>query len=179
MLYKNNGWEEYASIPGNLAEHCQVTVGEDVFLIGGLNGKSAASAVYKLSNGIVTKYHSIKTPRYRHMCAVLGGHVVVISGRSEGGRHLNSVEVLTPGSDDWVEGPALPENVEQGQSVVFNNSLYVLGGRSSGSGDGINYKIYRLDSVGGQWVTEDVSFGFPARFVFPAPLLYDHQLYCN
>merc|ERR1712098_585523 len=54
LLYRSDTWLEYESMPISLEKHCQVTVGADVFVIGGYSESSyqAVSLVYKLSDGI-------------------------------------------------------------------------------------------------------------------------------
>ena len=93
-------------MPVGLDEHCQVTVGSDVFVIGGLirnGGSSAVSTVYKLSDGIWTIFSSIKTPRRKHMCSVLNGTIYVMGGVGYPvSGYFSSVEMLTPASNDWV-----------------------------------------------------------------------------
>ena len=159
-------------MPISLDNHCQVTVGSDVFVIGGYSESSYSivSTVYKLSGGIWTQFSSIKTPREYPMCSVMGDQIFVISGKDEYYNDLRSVEVLTPDSDVWVDGPSLPEDFDSGisQSVVFRDSLYVF---DFG-------KVYRLDNGANEWITVKVGFFSSTRYIFPAPLLYDHQLHC-
>ena len=102
------------------------------------------------------------------MCSVMGGKIFVIGGEDEYSHALRSVEVLAPGSNAWVEGPSLPDDISNSHSVVFKDSLYVF---DFG-------QVYRLDSGADQWITVKVGFFSNSRFVFPAPLLYDHQLHC-
>ena len=169
LLYKNNTWQEYASLLSSVFWHCQVTVGSEVFVIGGENlDNDALSTVYKLSDGTWSEFSSIKTPRSKPMCSVMGGKIFVISGKDDYYNDLRSVEVLTPGSDAWVEGPSLPEDVSPSHSVVFKDSLYVF---DFG-------KVYKLDDGADQWITVKVGFFSSTRYVFPAPLLFDQQLHC-
>ena len=169
LLYQSNTWQEYVRLPSGVFWHCQVTVGEDVFVIGGENLDSEAlSTVYKLSDGMWSVFSSIKTPRSKPMCSVMGGKVFVIGGKDEYYNDIRSVEVLAPASNAWVDGPSLPEDVSPSHSVVFKDSLYVF---DFG-------KVYRLDDGADQWITVKVGFFSSTRYVFPAPLLYDHQLHC-
>ena len=177
LVYSNDEWQEYTSLPVGLDEHCQVTVGSDVFVIGGLirnGGSSAVSTVYKLSDGIWTIFSSIKTPRRKHMCSVLNGTIYVMGGVGYPvSGYFSSVEMLTPASNDLVAGPPLPAAVLDGQSVLYNNTVFVLGGWSNNV---VNTGIYRLD--GDNWVTEEVTFEYSDRYVFPSPLLSSDLLYC-
>jgi len=173
LLYESDIWQEYLSMPSRLQSHCQVTVGGDVFVIGGSNiENSALSSVYKLSEGIWSVFSSLKTARSGHMCSVMGDNIFVISGEDDYYHTLRSVEVLSPGSNVWVDGPSLPEDISwsirNSHSVVFKDSLYVF---DFG-------QVYRLDSGADQWITVKVGFFSATRYIFPAPLLYDHQLHC-
>jgi len=179
VLYRDDEWHDYASMPASVVRHCQVTVDSDVYVIGGYNN-GAVSTVYKLSDGAWYEFSSLKTHRYGHMCSVLGGTIYVMGGYDgdndgyDDHNYLNSVELLHPGSDEWVPGPTLPGAVYRGQSVIHDNTLYVLGGRSYSDVD--NTAIYRLD--GDHWVTEEASLDSPRRIVFPAPLLSSRDLNC-
>ena len=115
VLYSNGAWHDYASMPDGVKRHCQVTVGNEVFVIGGLNGDGPVSTVYKLSHGIWFKFSSLKTRRWGHMCSVLCGNIYVMVGV---GNYLNSTELLRHGSNEWVPGPPLPGPVYHGQSVI-------------------------------------------------------------
>ena len=59
-----------------------------------------------------------------------------------------------------------------GQAGEYGDSIYVLGGES-------NMNNYRLDSGADHWVTEDASFYYDKRSVFPAPLMFEHQIHCK
>lgn len=174
VLYSNGVWSLHSSLPVSVANHCMVSVSGRVFVIGGWTGQNFLSDVYELAGGVWTKHSSLTTPRYDHVCAVLGDDVVVVGGYSEGD-YLGSVEVLPSGSDTWVTGPSLPA-MSFAQAVAYQDSLYVLGGRK---GSAINDNIYRLDSVSDHWITEEKEFTQRNKYVFPAPLLYEHQLYCK
>merc|ERR1719320_361582 len=80
VLHKNNAWEEYASIPEHRVQHCQVTVGDDIFVIGGLHGGFRVGTVYRHRNGHWTEFSSLKYARDGHVCAVLDNHVYVMGG---------------------------------------------------------------------------------------------------
>ena len=96
-----------------------------------------------------------------------------MGGKDVGGNKiLTSLEMLHPGSNEWVEGPPLPGAVWNGQSVVYGNTVFVLRGLSSGGVS--NTKIYRL--ARDHWVTEEVSLDFPYRYVFPDPLIFNNKL---
>jgi len=165
-LYSNNHWEEYSSVPVEVTGHCQVTLGDTVYIIGGRNSSNdmPVSTVYKLNDGTWTEYHSINWERYNHICAVLDNTVYVM-----GGSAWESVEVLRPDSNGWVFGPSLPGTTYNGQAVVYNGTLYVVNE---------NGLLYRFDRSADLWLTEYLTFDFGNRFVFPAPLLTDEQLPC-
>ena len=155
----------------SLAHNCQVTVGKSMFVIEGYGRYSLVSRVYKLKDGAWFEFSSLKIARDYHMCSVLDGIIYVMGGWYNH-TFLTSVEMLHPGSNEWVEGPPLPGAVWNGQSVVYSNTVFVVGGLSSVGVS--NTKIYRLASD--HWVTEEVSLDFPQRAVFPAPLTSNNSL---
>jgi len=173
LYYTNDKWVEYPDMPGSVDAHCQVTVGSEVFVIGGYKRYDPLSTVYKLSGGTWSVLPSIKTAREGHMCSVLD-NVIYVMGGSDGYNCLTSVEMLLPGSNDWVEGPPLPGAVGGGQSVVYRDAVFVMGGHSSNNPSVSNTNIYKL--AGDQWMPV-ASFDFPPdRHVFPAPLISNISL---
>ena len=171
----SESWSSHSTLPVSVYRHCMVTL-SSVYLVGGDSYGGVMSDVYTLSGSVWSKHSSLNTARRRHMCAVLEESIVVIGGLDSGFNYLSSVEVLPPGGDIWVPGPPLPVEVVHGQVVEYSNSLYVLGGFNN---VGDNNQIFRLDSLSDQWVTVDKQFSQQYRDVFPAPLLYEHQLHCN
>ena len=155
-----NRWNAYNDLPIPLQDHCQISDGNNVFIIGGNNGNMILSTVYILNDGTWSVYHSLSIGRYYHVCVVMDG-----SGSNASYKPLDSVEILAPGGDGWVPGPALPGPVYGGQAGVYDDSIYVLGGEN-------NKNIYRLDSGADHWVTEDAAFYYDRRSVFPAPLMF-------
>jgi len=171
LLYSNNYWEELTNVPEAVCCHCQVTVGDTVYIIGGRNSSNdwAVSTVYKLSDGIWTQHHSLNRARWGHTCAVLDNTVYVI-----GGSAYDSVEMLSLDSNSWVYGPSLPGDAYDAQTVVYNDKLYVFETKGM---------IYRYDRRQDLWEdlsnTEFILLPFNERIVFPAPLLTEEQLPCK
>ena len=185
IQYNGTHWDAYNNLGPGISDHCQVNDGKNVLVIGGtwgLQPPSSLKNVFKLSGGVWFQYHLLKTPRMKHMCVVLNDIVYVMGGIDDtrypySVEYLSSVEMLLPGSDGWTPGPAMPDAVYQGQAVVYNNSIFVVGRNNSGMF--AEPHMFRLDEGAYQWVTVEDFFSFGYRYVFPPPLLYEHQLYCK
>ena len=88
-----------------------------------------------------------------------------------GGYGEQSVEVLTLGADtaqsQWRTGPTLPSRFSYGQSVVFQDTLYL-----------VRWDGYVVKMVGDKWVDVARIGRIGSRPVYPAPLVTADMLGC-
>ena len=121
---------------------------------GGTNNGTAQNITLSLdtseneTNWDPIRSDSMKTPRSEHTCAEHNGTIIVIGGKDNESKVLNSVEVLDMMSEkwEWKYGPLLPANFEVKNCKVlkYEYDLYLIGG---------NGTIVILDSNGIQWNT--------------------------
>ena len=98
---EDDGWLQFTSLPVATGYHCQVTVGDSVYVVGGFttrDGKSITGDTYRLtlSSKQWVKQSSLNTPRYMHGCAEWDGGVIVVGGFGDGNVGLSSVEKYNP-----------------------------------------------------------------------------------
>ncbi len=56
------------------------------------------------------------------------GRILVIGGFAESGETVATVEVYSPGSDEWEAGPDLPVALNHASSAELDGTVYVFGG---------------------------------------------------
>ena len=166
---EDDGWLDYTSLPVPTEMHCQVTVGDSVYVVGGYTG-SYSGDTYKLSLSSKqwVKQSSLNTPRTSHGCAEWDGGIMVIGGNGNGIK-LSSVEKYNPVSNEWFTFTPLPTKLDDMQVLVWDKDLYVFGGY-----DGSNYnkKVYKLKKDEDTWETLGVTLeNTDNRSVFPAVTL--------
>merc|ERR1719312_239489 len=87
MLYTEDaGWEDFTPLPSPTAYHCQVSVGDTVYIVGGYTGSGYTGDTYKLrmSTKMWVKQSSLNTPRHYPGCAAWDGGVIVVGGYGYG-----------------------------------------------------------------------------------------------
>jgi len=175
MIYTEDaGWEDFTPLPSPTRTHCQVSVGDTVYIVGGHpnNGNT-----YKLSMSTKqwVKQSSLNTPRSGHGCAAWDGGIIVVGGYAGGGAYLSSVEKYNPVSNKWFTFTPLPTPLSYMQALVWDNDLYVLGGYT---GNGYSRKVYKLKHDEDTWEELEVTLqNIDQRSVFPAVTL--SSLHCN
>merc|ERR1719369_1245174 len=178
MYSEVDGWVEISSLPATRYRHCQVTVGNAVYVIGGYetpwtpgSGSSAQSSVFILSDAQEwVNGKSLPTPLSRHACAVIGTKIYVLGGQDEHSE-TSVVYVLDTGSPDhlWETGPELPVQLADAQTFVYDNTLYLLGGRD----DHYDHQtdVYTLAYGAQSWSVVPGSNITDNRVTFPAPFI--------
>jgi len=197
---EEKGWLDYVPMPVNLEGHCQVTVGEDVFVIGGrswghtfMGNKGVGfdtRSTYVLRGNTWHKLPAkLSQEVHKPACAVVGGLIYTV--------YYTTVEILNPEKleDGWVQGPRLPERKDMYmvQTVVHNNTLYVVSGNPRWERwEKINpMKVYSLKQGDDHWEelegldikqrNEDCNPCYPnqVRAIFPAPVIKKNALHCS
>merc|ERR1712179_390120 len=167
-LTVGGGWEYGPRLPHNLASHCQVSAGSDVYILGGYNGthKEPMSSVYRLSEGednwrLVTNMEYARTD---HACVVHDNYIYVLGGTR--GEKLD-LSTLT-----WESLPVLPYEFFVGQAFFFQSTLYLIYTPEK------QFEVLKVKlTKDNQWEITDLGIiqGSP---VFPAPLLTPDILGC-
>jgi len=177
MIYTEDaGWEDFTPLSPPTYLHCQVSVGDTVYIVGGYTGITTGNT-YKLSMSTKqwVKQSSLNTPRVKHGCAAWDGGVIVVGGSDAGGDHLSSVEKFNPVSNKWFTFTPLSTPLSKMQAFVWDNDLYVLGGHT---GDEWNKKVFKLPHDEDNWEELEVTLqNSEGRSVFPAVTL--SSVHCN
>ena len=176
MIYTEDaGWEDFTPLPSPTSWHCQVSVGDTVYIIGGGTNSGRTGDTYKLrmSTKQWVKQSSLNTPRGEHGCAAWDGGVIVVGGND--GDVLSSVEKFNPVSNKWFTITPLPTTLYNMQVLVWDNDLYVLGG---GTGKELSKTVYKLKHDEDNWEELEVTLqNTDKRAVFPAVTL--SFVHCN
>ena len=176
MIYTEDaGWEDFTPLPSPTSWHCQVSVGDTVYIIGGGTNSGRTGDTYKLrmSTKQWVKQSSLNTPRGEHGCAAWDGGVIVVGGND--GDVLSSVEKFNPVSNKWFTITPLPTTLYNMQVLVWDNDLYVLGGHTSKE---YSKTVYKLKHDEDNWEELEVTLqNTDKRAVFPAVTL--SFVHCN
>ena len=174
--------------PLSLSHHCSIAINEStVLLIGGKIGYDTLNLIWAYD--FVTDRWTWDLPRMNksredHSCATYLNEngeleVMVIGGYSTETLDVrNSSEVLLPSKmQGWELGPELPKALTKHSSVVFQNSIYVIGGWSDRWSNSPSQQIFRLEIGKAEWIKLEQSLknykmGFKALIV-PSHLLLD------
>jgi len=189
MTYtQEEGWQEFTPMPAAKINHCQVTVGDKVYVIGGMDGDDKTDgSVYVLSDGQWSRQYELAYPRRDHMCAEFGGNIYVIGGL-KGEKHWPSRSVITipsqlveiidtqnPGV--MLEGPKMPYNVYESHAFVHDDVLYVAGDKTHEFGVGSYMNVYSLGKQEKEWKILPVDWFDNTGSVESAPLI--NEIFCD
>ena len=137
-LYDGDDWEEFfgqaddgttTQLGEPRAAFAAVTVGQDVFFMGGFN-RGPLDRVERL--GADDRFEALEplpSARGNLAAAVLNDTVYVMGGRDGGDRVLDDVQRFDLTSGSWTAMPRLLERRESCAAAAVNGVLYVIGGR--------------------------------------------------
>ena len=114
LLFTKEAWQDFTPLPVATSVHCQVTVGNTVYIVGGWTDSGRTGDTYKLtSSNQWSKLSSLDTPRYYHACVEWDGGILAIGGSSydSTGGVLSSVERYDVVSDKWFSFTPLPRTL--------------------------------------------------------------------
>ena len=122
----NDSWS--SSIATENCFFALTSLNNRLLIVGGKNhnGK-VTNKIFTMSNNLLKKFTIMKRPR---CCATAVGHqmVLLIVGGKVGVEVLSSVELFDSATEQWYICDNLPRPHYWLQSVVVNNTVYVLGG---------------------------------------------------
>eukprot|EP00092_Neocalanus_flemingeri_P034986 GFUD01038070.1.p1 GENE.GFUD01038070.1~~GFUD01038070.1.p1 ORF type:complete len:216 (+),score=30.38 GFUD01038070.1:641-1288(+) len=139
LLSPNDTWSSFVDLPEPVYGHSLVNIDSTtLFLCGGYtdSGTAGASYIYTQGGGFV-KQPSMLIGRWYQQCTLFMEEIWVVGGNAAGGA-TTSVEIFSPDTWTWRAGPALPTGIYEGDLLVIDGKLVLIGG--TGSGD----KIYQL-----------------------------------
>jgi len=197
-LYYNDEWTDSISLPYEIRSFCQVSVGNQTFVIGGFMDVGTSNYVLVLNKDSVTELpHNLTYPRAFHACVEWGGQIYVIGGLQlddDGNtQHIvPTVEVYNPSTPDlgWFTGPELPHGLLGANAVVHEDTLYLVGGQTSvirlEQSPDYNTAVFKLDKDGEEWkILPGVSVmagimgrGMPFTLDQHAPVVDGNTLHC-
>ena len=86
-------WQDFTELPVATYDHCQVTVGDTVYIVGGDTYNGTTGATYKLtSSNQWSKLSSLNISRSQHACIEWDGGILAIGGLDNDWYGLSSVE---------------------------------------------------------------------------------------
>jgi len=127
---------------GSRMQHCQVSTKLGILVIGGFNYDARSLNTMILLPTNTTAWVTMPAMKYRReamACALMGDDVWVMGGFQDLSRFLSVTEIFSLTTQTWRDGPELPYAVNWGQAIVYDGSLYHIGGLQSGG------KILRLE----------------------------------
>jgi len=152
-LYTNGKWQNFTELPVPIIAHCQVTINDTVYIVGGNTYHTLHTTEnYKLTSGSNrwSKISSLNQQRNSHACVEWDGGILVIGGYAYYVHHLSSVEWYDLDKNKWSVFNKLPMKLAGHQAVVWEGDLYVLGGWDK-TNNVINNVVYKLKKGSTTW----------------------------
>ncbi len=161
-----NEWSYGPSLPKPAHHVALVSNNGRLFSIGGFlrdkeGGWRMRSRCYVLDNIYKGKWRDIARlplPQAETVAASIRGRIHVVSGRSPGGSantrwndHIDTDKhwVYVASADRWIERRPIPKPLNSAAGAVFQDALYVIGGRTVTKGNLADVHVY--DPLADRW----------------------------
>ncbi len=162
ILSLNGSRTSGAPVPRQVYAGCSVKINSTTAItMAGHDGTKFPTDThyYSIADNVWTPGPPVKVGRFTHACGLLQDkvdpgvqYVVMAGGRKDwGGRngHLTSTEVLKVGTNEWIQGPDLPDKTDgaymtatpDGQSLIFSGGEFSNGAQQK--------SLYRFQCVSG------------------------------
>lgn len=161
IVTESNFSSSLSPMPAPISAACSVTVGSNVYIIGGLNDGTITNQtfVYDASMDSWSELTAMNVRRFAPGCAYYDGKIYVFGGQTAGGAYgfgaeLNSTEIYDIGDDSWTISNATLSWSAHWLSAAFLNvtfieeELILVMGGSSGYPVTVydNVDIYHIES---------------------------------
>ena len=142
QVYAFNGrWRRGPPLPRALYNHSAVTVGREVYVLGGYDTRGEElRTVFVLGESGWRRSPLLPRPVHAFGAVVFEGEIWVIGGR-RGEEQLREVWIFDPATERWRQGPSLPKPMELLGATVVGNEIHAVWERT--------YQIY--DASEGRW----------------------------
>ena len=143
-------WQEKAPLPAAIEKGCAIFYANNLYLIGGAEGKTILNTVYRggLAGDVWTKMSARPDAVTDTRCALLGELIYVPGGVNQAGAVTTELAVYDPRDDRWSEKAPLPHGLSRYGLAAFEGKLYLFGGW-----DGSQYSraVYAYDPSTDRW----------------------------
>jgi len=152
-------WKKLAPMPqGPIHEHSTVALGNSLFTIGGVtlsSGVISTVAKYDIPSNKWTTVNPYPTTINHANVAVVDGKIYVLGGMT-GASWAGTLQsyVYDPASDKWTAISAGPKDEGRGSAAVgiYNGTVWLAGGKSSGTGGKSVDTVSAFDTISGKWL---------------------------
>jgi N-acetylneuraminic acid mutarotase len=147
----SNTWSTVASLPAGRSHTTAITVGSDIFVLGGtlFEGVSASVLKYDSVQDSWSEVAPMPEGRFFHVACAIGADIYVIGGFSvtHDARGQFSVFKYESKANNWstlAPGP-MPVTLECSSASVMDGLIYIVGVGDNGHG------VLRFDPASGAW----------------------------
>ncbi|XP_035678478.1 kelch repeat and BTB domain-containing protein 8-like [Branchiostoma floridae] len=150
---ESDTWQYVTPMPDGISEHGVVTLGSQLFVVGGR--PPTHSFCYEPGENMWSVYESVPIPMSSPGAAVFDSEIVVAGGFKFLGPNrgcLPAVQIFNPHENQWQAGPPLPQGRICPGLAVLHRELYIVGGERSGHGGRDDLPLLRYSgSYEGGW----------------------------
>lgn len=149
-------WFKSRPLPESLTAASAVSVGTDVFLIGGQQFDGTINDELHVYDSVAHTWQTVASkpePVTSSAAVALDGLIFVIGGEMSDGEASDIVEVYSPSDDVWGTTAAMPHPISDGLAMTDGTQIYHLGGRNSGQTIADVYIFDPFDPTASGWQT--------------------------
>lgn len=125
-------WTSLASLPVGLGAAVAESIGDDMYVAGGLDGALSHAELWVMRAGsnAWSPAAAMSSARHGAASAVLDGRLFVFGGTREGGAALALAEVYDPRSNEWTALAPLPAPMSFAAATAARDRAVVLAGEA-------------------------------------------------
>lgn len=124
-------WESLAQMPTPRTEVAVVSIGQDIYVIGGFDDSARATNIVEVYDTIANTWVSVSTlPITLHHVAAasFSGEIFVVGGYLEGWIATDSLFIYNPETDSWRNAATMPTKRGAMAAQFVDGILYAVGG---------------------------------------------------
>ena len=133
-IFNSWSYDTSVSIPNAIREATNVSVGTDIYVIGGTINNAASNSMFKYDtvNKTIKSLTSLPYNAYGVAAAAVGTDIYIFGGR-DGSNGLNKAYRYDTLTDTYTQLANMPYYSGQFSCVLYHNDIYMFGGHHNGS----------------------------------------------
>ncbi|MEM9776313.1 MAG: kelch repeat-containing protein, partial [Chloroflexota bacterium] len=148
---RGEDWFTSRPLPESLSGASAVSVGNDIYLTGGMQSDGNINSDLYVYNTIdrAWKNGTAKPDPFINSAAVAVDQLVwIIGGEDANGNETGTTQVYRPSDDAWLTATNLPKPITKGLALTDGSRLFHIGGRSDG---GVIADVFAYDPITDSW----------------------------
>ena len=146
----STGWISCAIMTSARSNMASAVIGNKIYVFGGTESGTVVrkNEVFDTETNLWSVNTSMNAGRYKHSAITYGNNVYICSGYGEYNNSIHTISVYDTINDTWLADIDTPNCNTNYASGLYNNELYIFGGKENGE---VTQKAYKYNFLSGLW----------------------------